>query len=106
MPKLSLLARAAVALALIAATPGAEAEERAACAARDKVIKRLSEQFGETLKSLGVHKDDAVIEVYSSDDTGTWTILVTRTDGISCLLAAGQRWEQDVTPIRAPGDDA
>ena len=47
-----------------------------------------------------------MIEVYSSDETGTWTILVTRPDGTSCLLAAGQRWEQDVQPISAPGEDA
>ena len=106
MQKLTLLVRAATALALLFATPSARAEDTRACAAREKVIKKLSEQFGETLKSLGMHKDDAVIEVYSSDDTGTWTILVTRPDGTSCLLAAGQRWEQDVQPITAPGDDA
>jgi hypothetical protein len=53
-----------------------------------------------------MHEDQAVIEVYSSEETGTWTILVTRPDGTSCLLAAGQRWEQDVQPINAPGSDA
>jgi hypothetical protein len=106
MPKLRLLVRAAVAVALLAATPSAEAGEGQVCAERAKVVKKLFDRFGETLKSVGMHQDDAVIEVYSSDDTGTWTILVTRTDGTSCLLAAGQRWEQDVKPIGAPGDDA
>jgi hypothetical protein len=106
MPKLSLLARIAVAFALLAGTPSAEAGERPACAERALVVKKLAERFGETLRSIGLHADDAVVEIYSSEATGTWTILVTHTDGISCLLAAGQRWEQDVAPIDAPGSDA
>jgi hypothetical protein len=106
MLKLSLLARVVVGLALLAWTPHAQAEGRQACAQRDKVIKKLEEKFGETLRSLGMHEDKAVIEIYSSEKTGTWTILVTRPDGTSCLLAAGQRWEQDVQPIDAPGSDA
>ena len=31
---------------------------------------------------------------------------MTRPDGISCLLAAGQLWEQDAQPIAKPGSDA
>jgi hypothetical protein len=106
MPKLSLLLRLAVALALLAGTPSAQAGEGAACAERALVVRKLAERFGETLRSIGLHADDAVVEVYSSETTGTWTILVTHTDGISCLLAAGQRWEQDVEPVAAPGSDA
>jgi hypothetical protein len=114
MPKLVLLVRVAVSLALLAGTPSAQAGEGQAegqaggqaCAARALVVKKLAERFGETLKSIGLHADDAVVEVYSSETTGTWTILVTHTDGTSCLLAAGQRWEQDVQPIDAPGSDA
>jgi hypothetical protein len=106
MPKLSLLVRTAVALALLAGTPSAQAGEPSACAERALVVKKLAERFGETLRSIGLHADDAVVEIYSSEATGTWTILVTHTDGISCLLAAGQRWEQDVAPVGAPGSDA
>ncbi len=106
MPMLSHFVRAAVALALLAGTPSAQAADPQACAQRAQVVKKLAERFGETLKSIGLHADDAVVEIYSSEATGTWTILVTHTDGMSCLLAAGQRWEQDVTPTAAPGSDA
>ena len=106
MPKLSLLVRIGVALALLAGTPSAQAWLSPACADRGQVVKKLAEKFGETLKSVGLHANDAVIEVYSSERTGTWTILVTRTDGMSCLLAAGQGWQQDVKPIDAAGSDA
>jgi hypothetical protein len=106
MPKFAFLVRASIALALLAATPSAKAEGRQACAERAKVIQKLEERFGETLRSLGLHQADGVVEIYSSETTGTWTILMTRPDGISCLLAAGQLWEQDVKPISKPGQDA
>jgi hypothetical protein len=106
LPHLRLLVRATTALSLLAATPAANAEETRACAERTRVVQKLQEKFGETLRSLGLHRDDGVVEVYSSDETGTWTILMTRPDGMSCLLAAGQRWEQDARPLAKPGQDA
>ena len=106
MPQLSLLVRIATALALLAATPAANAEETRACAERSSVVRKLEERFGETLRSLGLHRDDGLVEIYSSEATGTWTILLTHPDGMACLLAAGQLWEQDVRPPSRPGGDA
>jgi hypothetical protein len=103
VPSLSLLVRAAT-LALLAA-PIANAEEARPCAERSSVVRKLEERFGETLRSLGLHRDDGLVEIYSSEKTGTWTILLTHPDGMSCLLAAGQSWEQDVPrPTRTGGD--
>jgi hypothetical protein len=105
MPNASLLVRAAVALGLAVATPGAEAETRTACAERTQVVARLAEKYGETLQSMGLHQSNAVMEIYASEETGTWTILVTRPDGQACLVAAGRMWEAHTTPARAPGKD-
>lgn len=55
---------------------------------------------------MGLQKSQGIVEIYSSETTGSWTILMTRPDGVSCLIAAGQLWEQDVTPIDKPGDPA
>jgi hypothetical protein len=103
---LSLLIRPAIAAALLAATPTAEAETRQACAKRDQVVRKLAEKFGETLRSIGLHQSDGVVEVYSSEETGTWTILMTRPDGMTCLLASGQLWEQDAAPLQKAGEPA
>lgn len=100
------LARLAIAAALFASTPVAEAETRPACARRDQVIQKLEEKFGETLRSVGLHQTEGVVEVYSSEETGTWTILMTRPDGMSCLISSGQMWEQDATPLQKPGQPA
>jgi hypothetical protein len=105
MPNASLLVRIAVAIGLAAATPVAEAQTRSACAERAQVVTRLAEKYGETLQSMGLHQSDAVMEIYASEETGTWTILVTRPDGQACLIAAGRMWEAHMTPARAPGKD-
>lgn len=100
----SILARTVVGIALIACTPRAEAADPGACARRGEVVAKLAQKFGETLRSVGLQRADGLVEIYASEKTGTWTILVTRPDGMSCLLAAGELWEDQ--PRKAPGEDA
>ena len=45
------------------------------------MVQRLAERYGETLRSMGLHQNDGLVEIYSSETTGTWTILMTRPDG-------------------------
>ncbi len=106
MPFAAPLARAAVAIALINATPVAEAQTQLPCADRTAVVLRLEERYGETLQSMGLHQNNSLVEVYASSETGTWTILVTRPDGVACLIAAGQMWDGTPEPVRARGKDA
>ena len=40
----------------------------------------------------GLQRGSAVVEVYASGDTGSWTILLSTPNGLACLLAAGQNW--------------
>ncbi len=101
------LFRTALAIGLAAAATGAQAQSQSRpCAERTQVIERLAEKYGETLQSAGMHSNNGLLEVYASEDTGTWTILVTSPDGTSCLIAAGQMWERNATPLTKPGKDA
>lgn len=100
------LARAAVSIALIASTPLAEAQTQSPCAERNQLVLRLEERYGETLQSMGLNQNNSLLEVYASEETGTWTILMTRPDGLSCLIAAGQMWDGTPEPVRARGNDA
>jgi hypothetical protein len=96
------LALVALILVLMVAKLAA-AQEGPACAPRDKMVAKLADKFGETLQSLGVLGEGvAVLEVYRSEESGTWTILETRPDGNSCLMAAGSDW---ITPPPAPKGD-
>jgi hypothetical protein len=108
----SRLVRPALALALCAATPWAEAQtetptqtQAQPCAERALVVERLESRFGETRQSRGLNGANGLVEIYVSAETGTWTILVTTADGKSCLLASGNVWEQAI-PILGKAKDA
>jgi len=94
--------RASVATLILAALTGA-ADAQAVCAPRDHLIQRLADVYGETRKGFGLRSDHVVIEIYASDETGTWTLLATRPDGVSCAMAVGEAWQADDQTIK-PGE--
>ena len=71
-----------------------------ACPERDLVTDYLASEFEETPIAMGMANNGGVIEVYSSVDRTTWTIMITMPDGTSCMIAAGQAWE--ALPMLAP----
>lgn len=76
------------------------------CGARDRVVAELAEAYGETRRALGLAANSAVVEVFVSDATGTWTITATLADGTTCLVASGRNWETAGTAAPPPGDPA
>lgn len=89
-------------LALLGALTAGPAQAQAQCGARDSVVALLAERYGETVRSVGLARD-AVMEVYASAETGTWTIAITTPDGTMCLVAAGQGFEEVDAPLPARG---
>jgi hypothetical protein len=63
------------------------------CGPRDSVLKAL-EQIGEVPVGVGMAGNDgkAVIELTVGPD-GSWSVLVSDTDGKTCLVLAGQEWD-------------
>jgi len=94
----------AAALACLAAGPAMA--QSAQCAPREVVVQRLNEAYGETRQSMGLAANNAVVEVFASDTSGSWTITVTGPNGVTCLIAAGQAFEAMAGDIPAPGNDA
>ncbi|MDP5217439.1 hypothetical protein Q5Y75_09445 [Ruegeria sp. 2205SS24-7] len=76
------------------------------CAPREVVLDRLSEKYGESRRGIGLVQQGSVMEVFASDDTGTWTITVTLTNGMTCLVASGQSYEALAEAIPARGEKA
>ncbi len=79
-------------LSTVALALGTAANAQNNCGPRDQVINRLSANFGEVFSGGGLQNDSAVFEVWISEDESTWTILMTRPDGMSCIMAAGTDW--------------
>lgn len=101
-----LIALAFLSLAIFIMTaPTVDAQNARNCAPRDAVIDRLAEGYGETRQSIGLGANNAVVEVFASDETGTWTITVTTPNGLTCLVASGQSYETLAETLPAPGVD-
>ena len=77
------------------------------CAPRDTIIERLQGKYTETLAGRGLQEarsQTVVLEVWASNDTGTFTVLMTNAQGISCVMAAGTHWfeEPEATVAEIP----
>lgn len=74
---------------MAALAPPAYAEN---CASRDAVVERLESRFSEQLTVGGLqsgHNSQSIVEIWASPETGTFTVLLTNANGISCIVAAG-----------------
>ena len=80
--------------------------ETSNCAPRDTVVERLASKFGETRQSIGLGSNNSLVEVFASTDSGTWTITVTMANGLTCLVASGQAFEELAEVLPAQGNDA
>lgn len=66
------------------------------CGQRNVMIGDLESAYGEYLIAEGLVSTDSVVEVTVSLE-GTWTILLTKTSGQSCVLAVGEGWTRVFT---------
>ncbi len=62
------------------------------CDDREAVLEKLAKKYQEAPVAVGVTSSGGLVEVLTTSDGSTWTIIVTTTDGISCLVAAGEGW--------------
>ena len=93
-------------LAVIALTitvaPGAPVHAQSNCETRASLIAKLDKGFGEQPVAIGLASTGYVIEVLTSAN-GTWTILITHPNGMSCVAAAGEHW-QTLKTVKQPGE--
>ena len=94
----------ALILGLGAAT--ADAQNTRNCGPREMVVERLATSYGETRQSMGLGANNSVVEVFASSETGTWTITVTSPNGLTCLVASGQAFEELAEALPTKGNDA
>ena len=85
--------RTPAALALTLAGTGLAQAETPRCAPHADMLALLAKHYGEAPQAVGLIGGNAVLEVLSSR-AGSFTILVTRADGMACIVAAGQDFEE------------
>jgi hypothetical protein len=62
------------------------------CGSHQSISDSLKKSFTEAPVSMGITIGGGIVEVFASNE-GTWTLVVTQPNGTSCLIAAGQDWE-------------
>jgi len=67
------------------------------CVEHGDLVAHLREQFQERQFAFGLIGHMAIMEVYVAD-SGSWTIIVTDVAGRSCIVAAGEHWENVMIP--------
>ncbi len=57
------------------------------CVERVDILNRLASEYGEELIEVMMMEEHGLLEVLKSPTKGTWTLLLTKPGGISCVLA-------------------
>ena len=62
------------------------------CNTREIVLGHLAKKYGEVPVAVGVTNKGGLVEVLTTGDGNTWTIIVSTPNGVSCMVAAGEAW--------------
>lgn len=99
--KRSMILLLAAAVASLAAVPASA--QQTVCGDRNEIVSRLEKGYQETTSGLGLSANGGIVELYTSEK-GTWTLMLTQPNGVSCLIAAGDNWEHVDNPKTASQD--
>jgi hypothetical protein len=97
------LARCLAGAALVASAVivGPSQAAAAMCGTHDSVKKLLVDRYEESSRGLGLVSDQGIVELYTSDK-GTWSILMTTSEGRTCVIAAGHTWQEFEVALDEP----
>lgn len=98
MRKLSLAAAALTGAAFLLASP---AGAQGVCGSREAALDYLLGRYQERPRAVGLAADGRLVEVLVAP-SGSWTILVSRADGVSCVVATGEAWQVLPAPPEGP----
>lgn len=62
------------------------------CGERADVLAQLKTRFEEAPIGVGATRGGAIVELTASE-IGTWTLLLSMPNGVSCIMASGEGWQ-------------
>ena len=93
-----MIALIGVSFTALLAAPAYSAEN--ICGKRDDIVSRLESGYQEFNSAMGMSTNGGLVELYTSEN-GTWTLMLSQPNGVSCLIAAGENWESFKLPKSA-----
>lgn len=92
-----ILAVAAVAILLVIAFAVSSAQSQPAqpqCGKREIFVQSLNEDYKENRVAVGLGRNNVLMELYVSKESGSWTVLGSSANGeFSCIIADGQAFQ-------------
>ena len=95
MATVSWILAASFAVAALLGPVGAHAQTKSQtllCDQRASIIGHMAEKYREAPVAIGVTSTGSIVEVLTTGDGTTWTIIVSNPNGTSCLIAVGEGW--------------
>lgn len=92
-----------ISFAAFAALQTASVQAATLCGPHDGIGAKLTKQYQESRKGLGIAGQAQVIELFVSD-RGSWTLVATDTQGKACVIGAGEGWQD--SPMIVAGTDS
>ncbi len=62
------------------------------CLPRAALVEKLTTTYHEEMTGGGLQNPQQLLEIWSSDRTGSFTVFITRPNGVSCIMATGLHW--------------
>ena len=78
-------------LVVMAVTP-ALAQNIQACGPRQAIVDHLKTNHDETITARGLSSRGWVLEIFANQEIGSWTIISTNPNSLSCLHDEGASW--------------
>ncbi len=88
-----MVARTIILASVVAGALASPATAQMVCSERDKFLKHLGDGYREAPIAMGLASNGMILEVLASA-TGSWTIILTKPTGLSCVVASGEAWEK------------
>ena len=88
------IAVSALVFGAVALAPPAFAQSAPNCQNRDRLVQILENRYHESLDSVGLQSPKLLLEIWSAKDTGSFTVLITKPNGVSCIVATGNNWQK------------
>ena len=71
-----------------------------ACAERPRVLQGLLKNYGEVPIARGIAvpagprgRHARMVEILASPETSSWTLIITETNGVACVVITGEGWQ-------------
>jgi hypothetical protein len=77
--------------------PGVARAQGQQCAPYDALRAHLQDKYAEAMIWQGIGGPETVAQLWVNAETGTWTVVMYRADGVGCMVASGQE-SQAITP--------